>query len=102
MSYKAIISAALTAALMIVTPAVAQQWPEKPINMITGSNAGGNSDLFGRIFGDAFQRQTGQPWIMNNRPGSNTTVAIEMARQLADEELARLILLDYFRPWTLR
>lgn len=80
MNYKHILSAALAATLMMIAPAVAQDWPDKPITMITGSNPGGNSDLFGRIFGDAFQRQTGQPWIMENRPGANTTVAVEMAR----------------------
>ena len=85
MSYKTIISAALAAAVLIATPVVAQDWPSKPINMITGSNPGGNSDLFGRIFGEAFQRQTGQPWIMNNRPGANTTVAIEMGRTAAPD-----------------
>lgn len=80
MTRKGIFAAAFAAVLAVVAPATAQDWPSRPINMITGSNPGGNSDLFGRIFGDAFQRQTGQPWIMNNRPGSNTTVAVEMAR----------------------
>ena len=76
MNYKSLIAAALTVATLIALPVAAQEWPAKPINMITGSNPGGNSDLFGRIFGEAFHQQTGQPWIMNNRPGANTTVAI--------------------------
>lgn len=80
MNYKSLIATALTVAALVAVPAAAQEWPTKPINMITGSNPGGNSDLFGRIFGEAFQQQTGQPWVMNNRPGANTTVAIEMAR----------------------
>lgn len=80
MNYKSLIATALTVATLAIMPAFAQDWPAKPINMITGSNPGGNSDLFGRIFGEAFQQQTGQPWIMDNRPGANTTVAIEKAR----------------------
>ena len=80
MNYKSLIAAATAVAAMLVTPALAQEWPAKPITMITGSNPGGNSDLFGRIFGDVFQQKTGQPWIMDNRPGANTTIAIEHAR----------------------
>ena len=85
MNYIKAVFAAAIVALMAISPVAAQDWPSKPINMITGSNAGGNSDLFGRIFGEAFQRQTGQPWIMNNRPGANTTVAIELGRTSAPD-----------------
>jgi tripartite-type tricarboxylate transporter receptor subunit TctC len=53
----------------MVAPAVAQDYPAKPIRVITALSAGGTSDVFSRVLGDQFQKKTGQPIVVENRPG---------------------------------
>lgn len=75
------VATAVALSLAAATPLAAQEtFPDEPITIVTGSSPGGNSDLWARIFGDAFQRQTGQPWVVSNKPGANTTVAAEVVR----------------------
>lgn len=64
-----------------ILPAAAQQWPNRPVRMLTAGGGGSGSDILGRIFSDYFQRQTGQSWIMDNRPGASGTVAGIAAKQ---------------------
>lgn len=64
-----------------ILPAAAQQWPDRPVRVLTGGGGGSGSDILGRIFGDYFQRQTGQSWIMDNRPGASGTIAGGAAKQ---------------------
>jgi len=71
---------AVAIAAIVAIPAAAQDWPTKPVRVLTGSAGGGASDIVGRVFGEYFERTTGQPWIMDNRPGAATTVAAEAAR----------------------
>ena len=49
--------------------AKAQDYPQKPVRAITALSAGGTSDVFMRVLGDQFQRRTGQPIVVENRPG---------------------------------
>lgn len=76
---------AFASALLAVAPASAQEWPSQPIRMLSGSAGGGGSDVIGRIFGDYFQKKTGQPWVMDNRPGAGTTVAAGLAAEAAPD-----------------
>jgi tripartite-type tricarboxylate transporter receptor subunit TctC len=47
----------------------AQDFPQKPVRAITALSAGGTSDIFMRVLGDQFQKRTGQPIVVENRPG---------------------------------
>ena len=47
----------------------AQDYPQKPVRAITALSAGGTSDVFMRVLGDRFQKRTGQPIVVENRPG---------------------------------
>lgn len=67
--------------LTAAQPATAQEWPTRPVRMLTSGGGGSGSDILGRVFGDYFQRQTGQSWIMDNRPGASGTVAGIAAKQ---------------------
>src|SRR5262249_20574922 len=51
------------------TPSSAQDYPQKPVRAITALSAGGTSDVFMRVLGDQFQKRTGQPIVVENRPG---------------------------------
>src|SRR5262249_49727766 len=67
---------ALTAiALALATPAAAQDFPSKPVRTITALSAGGTSDVYMRVLGEQFQKKTGQPIIVENRPGGASNLA---------------------------
>lgn len=64
-----IIGQSLFFALALSTAAVAQDYPTKPVRVITPLTAGGTSDVFARVMGEQFQKKTGQPVVVENRPG---------------------------------
>ncbi len=53
----------------------ADDFPSKPVRMIVPLSAGSAFDLLARAMGNTFKERTGQPIIVENRPGANQTVA---------------------------
>ena len=64
----------LTAVVASATPALAQDYPNKPVRAITALVAGGLSDVFMRVAGDEFQKRLGQPIVVENRPGGGLNI----------------------------
>lgn len=78
------LTAAMAALLLGTTgltgPAKAQEdYPTKPITMLVGYNAGGQTDLVARAAAQVLSAELGQPINVVNRPGAGGAVA---ARQL--------------------
>jgi tripartite-type tricarboxylate transporter receptor subunit TctC len=65
---------AALAAGMLFSPATAQEFPTKPIRVLTATSAGGTSDIFMRVLGDEIQKRWGQPLIVENRPGGSMNI----------------------------
>ena len=55
-------------------PALAQDYPTRPIRAITTTSAGGLSDIFMRALGEELRQRWGQPLIIDNRPGGAMNV----------------------------
>lgn len=68
---------ALTAGVLASGAVVAQaaDYPSKPVNLIVGYSAGGATDRVARIIARELTSQTGQPFIVENRPGANSNIA---------------------------
>ncbi len=66
--------AALVAAIA-VSPAAAQDWPQKPIRMLVGFGAGGGTDIVSRIIAPPLGEALGQPVVIENKPGAGSTIA---------------------------
>lgn len=77
---KKILAVAALAALL-TAPALADDYPNRPIRVFTTSSAGGISDVFMRVLNDALQSRLGQPLIIENKPGGAGNIA---ARQCQD------------------
>jgi tripartite-type tricarboxylate transporter receptor subunit TctC len=60
-------------------PSSAQQYPSKPIRILTGFQAGGPTDLLARVVGDHLHKVWGQPVIADARPGAAGNLASELA-----------------------
>jgi tripartite-type tricarboxylate transporter receptor subunit TctC len=61
------------------TPALAQDFPNRPVRMIQPTAAGGPSDVLIRMVGDALSPRLGQPVIIENRPGAGGVIGAEAA-----------------------
>lgn len=79
-------SAAAATLPMLGSRASAQgAWPNKPIKIIAGYPAGGQTDLFARNYGDYIAKKVGQPVLVENKAGAGGTVAaLEVKRSPAD------------------
>ncbi len=54
--------------------AQAQDWPARPIKFILGVAPGGLQDASARLLATELSKRLGQPIVVENRPGANTTI----------------------------
>jgi tripartite-type tricarboxylate transporter receptor subunit TctC len=66
-------------ALVMLTgaPAGAQTYPAKSIKIIVSTSAGGITDVAARILGNYITGKTGQPVVVDNRPGGSGNIGME-------------------------
>jgi len=55
----------------------AQAYPSGPVRIIVGFPAGGGSDIIARLLAQWMTERLGQSFIIENRPGAGTNIAIE-------------------------
>ena len=75
------------AALLLSAGAATAQdkYPSRPVKVIVPYAPGGATDIVARIVGDEFQKVTGQPFIVLNKPGAFGMLAIdEMVKAAPD------------------
>ncbi len=83
---KALCAAVTAAILMVAIPAAdAQQWPSRPIRVISPFPAGSASDTVGRVVLDQISQTLGQPMVVESRPGAGGTLGFaEVAKAAPD------------------
>lgn len=75
----------LFAALLMVGPAAAQEYPSKPIRIVIPFSPGSATDTTMRILGQAVSASIGQPIVYDSKPGGNGVIAAsEVARAAPD------------------
>ena len=67
----------------------AQAWPNKPIRVVVGYPAGGQSDVFARLYGEYVQQQTGQQWVVENKSGAGGSIAAGEVKRAAPDGRCR-------------
>lgn len=72
-----IIIAAL-AAFTVIAPAVAQNYPNRPVRFIVPFAPGGNTDVQGRLIAQKLTEAWNQQVVVDNRAGAGGTVGVEM------------------------
>ena len=65
--------------LLPIAPRTArtQAYPRRPIRLVVGYSAGGNSDITARVIAQWLSSRLGQSVIVENRPGAGSNIAAE-------------------------
>lgn len=78
--------AALAGALpMSVRPGAAAAYPAKPVKLVVSYPPGGTADMLGRIIADGLARKSGQPFVIDNRPGANGNIGADAVARSAND-----------------
>jgi putative tricarboxylic transport membrane protein len=71
---RVIVATVLAASLMGAAPAIAQQYPARPITMIVPFTAGGPTDVLARVLGQHMGQTLGQQIVVENVTGAGGTL----------------------------
>src|SRR5688572_9453127 len=65
--------------------ALAQQYPSRPVRMIAGVAPGGGLDTICRAAAQMLTEKLGQTFVVDNRPGGGTVLAMDVVAQAAPD-----------------
>jgi tripartite-type tricarboxylate transporter receptor subunit TctC len=67
-------------------PALAQPaWPDRPTRIIVGYPPGGSLDVLSRLMGEQLSRRSGQPVVVENRPGAAGNIGADAVAKAAPD-----------------
>ncbi len=75
----------LLVGMLLAVPAVAQDYPSKPIKIITAFGPGTATDIAARAIGQDIAAQTGQTVVIDNKPGAEGQIAAQSAASAAPD-----------------
>lgn len=81
----------LVVGMFVTTPALAADFPSKPISLVTWSSPGGGGDVLGRNLQGPLSKIAGVRVIIVNKPGGSGAVAMEYAEKMKPDGYHLLI-----------
>ena len=72
-----ILGVALLLFPIVLTPAMAEDYPQKPIRIISPYPPGGTTDILARLLSPKLQAALGQPVIVENKGGASSNIGTE-------------------------
>ena len=74
----------------------AQDYPVKPVRIVIGFPPGGPNELTARPVAQKLQELTGQPFVLDHRPGANSIIATELVAKSPPDGYALLFVSTAF------
>jgi tripartite-type tricarboxylate transporter receptor subunit TctC len=81
----------MTVLLVVAAPLAAQEYPSKPIRLITPAAQGGTTDILARIFGQKLTEAWGQQVVVDNRASAAGVIAGQLTAQAAPDGYTLLL-----------
>jgi tripartite-type tricarboxylate transporter receptor subunit TctC len=73
------------------SPAIAQDYPSRPIRMVVPFSPGGGSDISGRVLADGLSDALGQPIVVDNRPGAGSILGCDIVAKATPDGYTTLL-----------
>ena len=74
MQRRAFVTALAGSALPWSAPALAANYPDRPVELVVPFQAGGGTDALARAFADAARKHFAQPLVVVNKPGASGAI----------------------------
>jgi tripartite-type tricarboxylate transporter receptor subunit TctC len=84
-------AAGLLCSLLFAAAASAQTYPNHPVKLLVPFPAGSSTDEVARLLGNELQAALGQPFVVDNRPGAQGTIAADAAAKSAPDGYTLLL-----------
>jgi len=85
MNRRAALALTAAAALFAALPAQAEDWPTKPVRIITPFPAGAGPEAVLRVLAEKLQKKWSKPVIVENKPGANGFLAMDAFKRGATD-----------------
>ncbi len=89
---KALIALALCALFLGSLSVSAQDYPSRPVRLIVPLAAGGGADVLARVVAARLHERLGKPVVLDNRPGGDTTIGVNLAAKSAPDGHTMLLI----------
>jgi tripartite-type tricarboxylate transporter receptor subunit TctC len=93
--WKAIARVAV-AAMWMTSPAIAQQYPNRPLRIIVPFPPAGGTDIVARLISQKLTESFGQTVVVDNRPGAGANIGIGLAAKSAPDGYTILVVSSAF------
>jgi len=71
--------------------ALAQPWPQRPVRIVVGFQAGGTGDVVARLVGDRVAPLLGTSIVIENKPGGSGVAAANSVRTIQDDRTLLMV-----------
>ncbi|WP_233238362.1 tripartite tricarboxylate transporter substrate binding protein [Bordetella sp. LUAb4] len=73
-------------------PAWAQKYPNHPVTIIVPFGAGGSADVYARVLAQRLGQETGQSFVVENRPGAGAVIGTQAVAKAAPDGYTLLMM----------
>jgi tripartite-type tricarboxylate transporter receptor subunit TctC len=70
---------------LVVSPATAQEYPNKPVRVVVPYVAGGNADIWARTLAQKLTENLRQAFVVENKPGANGGIGTDFVAKSAPD-----------------